>query len=664
MPLKYFICPDGQKIETKSCLSEGGCRMGNRCSTRSYLQLVSKDRPWTGKPSTTQLISGTMQAFLKITNDYAISPDSRAFMVHGTKAHSNLEGADDEYSLLEERFEGDETPETGISDVFEVENGKSILADYKTSGSYKIAKALGFYVDDEETGEVFKSGPRKGLPKTRKVLKRDDSKMDRLDWELQLNKYRIELEKRGLPVDEMRIQCIARDGNTYIARSRGVFRNVYYFRINKIADEYVLDYFKKKREALLKALKMGECSEVCNAQENWEGLKCAHYCEVAEFCPLGKYLKKEKEVEDMAIKNLSDVRRLPRLGKIRLGIKKSKNGVEYPAEVDYFILAPQTSSELENQKLIDEFHKLYGEKPKSIKIMLPVGNLDTAFPQFYKRYGKTTLLQCKGDGVEATCSSEEFAEGLEVLRKNDLGLPVVKCLGKECSYHKSRKCSVSATLQLLLPDLPGAGVWQLTTGSFNSIVNINSCLEYVRAVAGRFHMIPLTLERREQEIQYEGRKGKHHTLHINMDIRLTELQKYGQIDSTKILLELPDLAEEKEDIIFERTPEEPVDAEITEEKTAALVDIKRIKQLLEIAEAGGIDGSTIHEVCMEAFGGKEPKDLTEAEFDQLKTLIDKEIQNRQPAKTQAGTVVYVCQAPGCKRTIIKGATFCPQHEKK
>jgi len=127
---------------------------------------------------------------------------------------------------------------------------------------------------------------------------------------------------------------------------------------------------------------------------------------------------------------------------------------------------------------------------------------------------------------------------------------------------------------------------------------------------------------------------------------------------------LPDLAEEKEDIIFERTPEEPVDAEITEEKTAALVDIKRIKQLLEIAEAGGIDGSTIHEVCMEAFGGKEPKDLTEAEFDQLKTLIDKEIQNRQPAKTQAGTVVYVCQAPGYKRTIIKGATFCPQHEKK
>jgi hypothetical protein len=52
------------------------------------------------------------------------------------------------------------------------------------------------------------------------------------------------------------------------------------------------------------------------------------------------------------IKDLSDKRRLPRLGKIRLGIKcKSvSTGNEYPKEVEYFVCPP-------------EVQKVYGEKP-------------------------------------------------------------------------------------------------------------------------------------------------------------------------------------------------------------------------------------------------------------------------------------------------------------
>jgi dimethylargininase len=58
--------------KTTECLKEGGCRMESRCATRSYLQLVRRERPWTGRPSTTQLIQGTMCSFLKLTRDYAI----------------------------------------------------------------------------------------------------------------------------------------------------------------------------------------------------------------------------------------------------------------------------------------------------------------------------------------------------------------------------------------------------------------------------------------------------------------------------------------------------------------------------------------------------------------------------------------------------------------
>lgn len=529
--------------------------MGTRCATRSYLQLVKSERPWTGRPSTTQLITGTMNAFLKLTTDYATSPDSRAFMINGTKGHGNLEAAGDEYSLLEEKFNDDETEVTGIADVLEIEGKEIILADNKVSGSFKVAKALGFFVDEEPTGDVFKTGKRKGEQKTRKILKRDDSKIDRWEWEMQLNKYRMEFERRGFKPTALKIQCIVRDGNTYIARSRGVFRNIYYFNISFLPDEVVNNYFQEKKAALLKALAQGYWDDICSAKENWDGLKCQSYCEVAEFCKYGKYLKQEKEIEDMAIKGLSDIRRLPRLGKIRLGIKKKTDGgKEYPAEVDYFIIAPETASELENKRIIDESVKLYGEKPKSLKIMFPVADPDVYFPQFYKRYGKGTLLKCKGNGEEAVCSTPEFAAGLSVIGKDEMGMLRVKCLGKECPNYKSKECGEVGVLQVLLPDLPGAGIWQITTGSFNSIVNLNSCLDYIKAVCGRAHMIPLSIERRPQDISYEGKKATHYILHINMDFKLSDLQRFAMIDPTRMLIELPAPEVGKEDILLGDNP--------------------------------------------------------------------------------------------------------------
>lgn len=258
----------------------------------------------------------------------------------------------------------------------------------------------------------------------------------------------------------------------------------------------------------------------------------------------------------MPIKGLSEVRRLPRQGKIRLGIKKiSDKGKEYPAEVDYFILDPSSPIESEREKLLSEFAALYGDQPKSIKIMFPVASPEVYFPQFYKRYGSSTALKCKGDGQTAVCATEEFTKDLKVIGRDDLGLPKVECKGKDCPYYKGKECTEVGTLQVLLPELPGAGVWQITTGSYNSIVNLNSCIDYIKAACGRAHMIPLTLERREQETQHTDakgtHKGKHYTLHIDMAFKLIDLQKYALIDPTKILLELPAPDVDKADIVYE-----------------------------------------------------------------------------------------------------------------
>ena len=579
MPLINFICPDSNTILVADCLKEGGCRMGERCATRSYLRLVSQERQWNGKPSTTQLIRGTREAYLLLTSGYSVSPDSRAFMIHGTKGHSVLESAEDDLSFLEEKFDGANTEETGISDVVEIENGKTILADYKTSGSYKVAKCLGFKTIEKETDEVYKSGKRKGEKKTIKELVRDTSFEDRWEWELQLNKYRIEWEKRYGKVDELKIQCIVRDGGTYIARSRGVFRNIYYFRLKMLPDDFVLSYFKQKRDALLYALESNKMPPICDKKENWDGLKCQRFCSVAEFCSYGKYLKAHKQSEEEMIRGLSEIRRLPRLGKIRLGIKKvTPAGKEYPAEIDYFRIDPKTPSELENKNLADEFHRLYGDKPKQIKVMFPLPDTSVFFPQFYKRYGGS-VLKCKGDGLEANCISKEMAAGLNVLRDNEMGGVVCECKGQECPYYMQKKCTESASLSILLPELKGAGVWEIVTGSYHSIVNINSCLEYIKAVCGRVHMIPLKLERREQQITYEGKTSKHYTLHVNMDFSLADLQKLALIDATKIMLELPAPEIDKEDILFHQNAEiNPVETEVTDAEIISEQDAAKEKE--------------------------------------------------------------------------------------
>ena len=502
-------------------------------------------------PSTTQLIQGTKAAFLKLTSDFDISPDSRAFMITGTKGHAALEAFDDDYSLAEEKFANEDV--SGIADLLTDEDGQVILSDYKVSGSFKVAKALGFEEYEEATGEFFKSGPRKGQEKTRKLIRRSEKAIDRWEWEMQLNKYRINYERMGFKVDKLKIQCVVRDGGTYIARSRGVFRNVYYFDINMIPDEEVNAFFDRKRRDLLQALKQGYWSEVCTGAECWDGLKCASYCEVASHCPQGKYLQREKEKEsDMPIKGLSEARRLPRMGKIRLGITEisKKTGKEYPKEVKHLILDPAVVNELEKKKLLDVWHQTYGAEPTSVDIMFPVADLEQIFPQYYKSYGSGTLLKCKGDGEVAETNDPEYIKTLKNLGKGDFGTKV-ECRGKDCPFFKDKKCSAVATLSVLLPALPGSGVWQVTTGSIHSILNLNSCFDYIRALAGRFHMIPLKLERREQAIQYEGKKSMHYVLHINLELALKDLQRRALIDPVKSAMELPAIAPEKKDLYLE-----------------------------------------------------------------------------------------------------------------
>jgi len=238
------------------------------------------------------------------------------------------------------------------------------------------------------------------------------------------------------------------------------------------------------------------------------------------------------------------------LGHLRLGIKKisEKTGKEFPSEVDYFILDPKTPDTKWNESLKEQFRSLYGDKPKSIKIMFPPAAPELFFSQWYKRYGKSTLVKCKGDGETAT-TTQAFADGLEKINEDERGFLVVRCLGPECIYQKRNECGRMASLQVILPDLKGLGVWQINTGSYNSIVNINSAIDYLKGLTGRYAMLPITLMRVPTDIQHEGKRSKHYILQVDtQSISIGDIQKFVATRPIETAL-IPE-ADETKDALF------------------------------------------------------------------------------------------------------------------
>jgi len=294
MSLCFFLCPDNQKIRVSSCIKENGCRLGRRCLTLPTLMELGKFREWEGVPSVTQLLKGTYEAFLLITKDYTEKPQKQMFKLLGTSVHASLENNVVESAIMEQRFTDDDT--SGGIDILETEGGWNVLTDYKVSGSYKVAKAVGIYADwiDSPT-EVYqmKSSPtvngvkvvrQKGEPKIIKIFKVDPSRQDCTDWILQINKYRIMMEKKGYKVNELRIQAIVRDGNTINAFNNGVEGEVYLINIPILEDSVVEEYFSKKKDDLLVALELKDWEHKCTDDETWNGIKCERYCAVREFC--------------------------------------------------------------------------------------------------------------------------------------------------------------------------------------------------------------------------------------------------------------------------------------------------------------------------------------------------------------------------------------------
>lgn len=288
MPAVGFLC-NGENIPFETCLKE--CPFsdkfpGGRCLSKRTLRFIAEQREWAGTPSTTQLLKGTREATFEIVYPYYIEPQKAIFRIIGTKGHGLLDQYVGNNELGEIRI-ADEIS-SGAFDFYDPETGD--LFDTKTSGSYKIRKAMGLYQVDVPTGEVYKTGEKKGQPKTKKEW-RDDGYRDCLDWKIQLNDYRLKLESCGFSVKRMFIEALARDGGVRAAAQNGVEQNGTLIPIGRIPDRHIKFYMQTKRDRLIEALNIGTIPARCKSRETWNGRKCQGYCNVSEYCQLADELE-------------------------------------------------------------------------------------------------------------------------------------------------------------------------------------------------------------------------------------------------------------------------------------------------------------------------------------------------------------------------------------
>jgi len=259
----------------------------------------------------------------------------------------------------------------------------------------------------------------------------------------------------------------------------------------------------------------------------------------------------------MPIKDVSNARRVPRLGKIRLGIMEKGGKSPYPKQTDYFVVP-------------DEIKEFVGEEPRELQIMFPADDVEKIAPQWLRCYGQTHSLVCWGDGEKAKRKIDVDTGAIAGRDTKYWEWKPITCLYEECEEWKSR-CKPVMNLMFLMPQVPGLGVWQIDTSGFHSIREINSSFELIMQVAGRISGLPLTLQLVPMEVNPQGTsKQTRWKLRLSTNFKLAEVLKHAQLPAGRLILEEPEVEEAPDDLFppetleggpFPLPPEEPEEPE-------------------------------------------------------------------------------------------------------
>lgn len=238
------------------------------------------------------------------------------------------------------------------------------------------------------------------------------------------------------------------------------------------------------------------------------------------------------------IKGVTERPRLPRLGKIRLGIKVQGQGKrEHPKATNHFVCPP-------------EVIEVFGAEPTSLSIRFPTEDVEQWAAHWYRSYSSYRGLTCKGDGERANRLVDldrvkVTAEGELPQSDHPTHWPVARhdasnttyrgidCAPDSCPQFAERLCRPVMNLMFMLPEVEGLGIYQIDTSSWNSIRNVLSGIMLIRALIGRVGGIPLTLSLVPQQVQVRVDDKQVvktvRVLRLTAPYRLRDLYRYAEL---------------------------------------------------------------------------------------------------------------------------------------
>ncbi len=270
------------------------------------------------------------------------------------------------------------------------------------------------------------------------------------------------------------------------------------------------------------------------------------------------------------IKNLTEKRRMPRIGKLHLGIKVTKNkaGKEcapYPRAVDYFVYP---EADAPGGEVLPQLVKEYGEKPKKLPIIFPLEDEEAICSQYYRCYTRSRGLVCRGDGEICMRILDTKTGWLPTKDTTETSMKELPCQGRECPDYAGGQCREVMNLQFMLPKISGFGIWQIDTSSINSIRNINSCLQMIRAVYGRVAMVPLVLALEKMTVTPPGGTKKNvFVLNIRSTDSLIQAAIKAQMSPLELVIGKAG-TEQAEADVETLWPQDEQDRKLSEEEAA------------------------------------------------------------------------------------------------
>lgn len=240
----------------------------------------------------------------------------------------------------------------------------------------------------------------------------------------------------------------------------------------------------------------------------------------------------------MPITSLEQNKRLPLIGKIRLGERNESGGIR---KVTHFVL--------KDAPMVEE---VYGADPDQLDIIFPHRDREIVLPTWFRFYaggykdstGAMTggELQCKGTGLGeggAPGTAEHHAMRDPVTRQ----LPMRECLQEQCpdfyDAKGNQQCKAGMKVIAILPKVTLEGAFHIDTTSWNSMGNFISVFDWALSrpeYYQHFTNIPFTLYREEHKGKYFDAKSKtkrssvHHIMKLRVNSKLlAEMQSKNQL---------------------------------------------------------------------------------------------------------------------------------------